>query len=82
MTGYIRVRSDDQADRDHADRQTVVGEMGYQYHFGPNEAKVFADNNPNRIFASNATVKFGMDTQQSAAPAVKADVDDDPVGVS
>lgn len=76
MSGTIRLRSTDQDDRDHAERQTVIGEDGYQWHFGPNEHKVLPDNDNNRTLAANATVKFGSSVQQAVAPEVLADVDD------
>lgn len=74
--GTIRVRSTDLADRDQAERQTIIGEMGYQYHLGPNESKVLADNAENRTLAANATVKLGSTVQQAEAPGVLFDGDD------
>jgi hypothetical protein len=74
--GTIRLRSDDQADRDHAERETVIGEMGYQWHFGPNESKVLADNAGNRTLSANATSSLGQSVQQAVAPDVNIDDDD------
>lgn len=76
--GTVRLRSDGQEDRDPAERQTVVGEMGYQWHFGPNESRVLHDSNENRTLAANATVKLGTSVQQAVAPDVKYDGDDAP----
>ncbi len=75
MTGTIRLRATDLADRDQAERQTVIGEMGYQYHFGPNESRVLAESNENRTLAANATVALGTATQQTVAPCVNFDSD-------
>lgn len=80
--GTIRLRATDLADRDQAERQTVIDSDGYQWHLGPNESKVFADNAGTRTMAANATVKLGQSTQQATAPKVLADVDDDPIGVT
>lgn len=80
--GTIRLRAKGMEDRDQAERQTIIDGDGYQWHLGPNEAKVFPDNAGTRVMASNATVKFGQSTQQATAPRVYADVDDDPVGTS
>lgn len=74
--GTVRIRSTDQEDIDHADRQTVIGEMGYEWHFGPNEAKVLPDSDENRTLAANATVKLGTTVQQAVAPEVLFDGDD------
>jgi hypothetical protein len=73
--GTIRLKATDLADRDQAERQTVIGEMGYQYHFGPNETKVLADNAENRTLSANATVTLGSTVQQSVAPKVNIDSD-------
>lgn len=74
--GTLRFRTTDLADKDQADKQTVIGEMGYQYHFGPNESRVLADNNENRTLSANATTSLGTSVQQSVAPAVNIDDDD------
>lgn len=76
----IRLRNKQQEGKDYTQTQTVVGEMGYQYHFGPNESRVLPDHE--KTLASNATVKLGTDEQQAVAPEVVADVDDDPVGLT
>ena len=71
--GTIRLKASDLADRDQSERQTVIGEMGYQWHFGPNESKVLADTGGNRTLAANATVALGTSTQQTVAPCVNLD---------
>ena len=70
----IRLKSVRQEGNDYTGPETVIGEMGYQYHFGPNETKVLPDHE--RPLASNATVKLGSLVQQSVAPSVIADVED------
>lgn len=79
--GTINLRGTDGQDTDGSSSQTVIGEMGYQYHLAPNEHKTLADNAENRTLAANATVKFGSTTQQSVAPEILADVDDN-VGIT
>ncbi len=74
--GTIRLKATDLHDTDQAERQTVIGEMGYQWHFGPNETKVLADTGGNRTLAANATVKLGTTTQQTVAAGVNFDGDD------
>lgn len=74
--GTIRLKANDHSTRDQADRQTVVGEMGYQWHFGPNETKVLADNDENRTLSANATTSLGTTVQQTVAPEINIDDDD------
>lgn len=74
--GTMRLRANDHSTRDQADRQTVIGEMGYQWHFGPNETKVLADNAENRTLSANATTALGSTVQQEVAPEVNIDDDD------
>jgi len=79
MTGNIRLRRDgDDAEvaGDSEVTHTVIDNEGYQWHFGPNEAKVLPDDGNRTTLASNATVKWGTTTQQAAAPEVIADIDD------
>lgn len=77
--GTIRVRSTDRPAID--SQETVIGEMGYQWHFQPNETRVLADNAENRTLAANATGVLGTSVQQEVAPSVLLD-DDDNVAVS
>jgi hypothetical protein len=77
--GTIRLRSTDRAAID--SQETVIGEMGYQWHFQPNETRVMADNEGNRTLSANATVSLGSTVQQEGSPNVLLD-DDDNVAVS
>jgi hypothetical protein len=74
--GTVRLRNANPEDNDGSSRQTVIGEMGYEWHFGPNESKVIPDNAENRTLAANATVKLGTTVQQAVAPEVLFDGDD------
>lgn len=76
MTGTISLRANDLSKKPYGEAETVIGEMGYQYHFNTNEHKSLADINEHTTLAANATVKFGSSVQQSVAPNVLADVDD------
>jgi len=74
--GTIRLRNANPEDNDGSSRQTVIGTDGHEWHFGPNECKVLPDNGPNRTLAANATVKLGTTVQQTVAPEVIFDGDD------
>lgn len=74
--GTVRLRNINPEDNDGSSQQTVIGEMGYQWHFAPNESKVLPDNQGTRTLAANATVKLGSSVQQAVAPKVLYDGDD------
>lgn len=74
MTGTIRLKNKPQEGKD-TNRQTVTDSQGYKWHLGDNETKVLPDDANRTTLASNATVKWGTDTQQAEAPHVIADVE-------
>ena len=77
MTGTIRLRNDWQDGKDtDIDNMTVRDSEGFKWHLQGNEAKVLPDDANRTTLASNATVKFGTDTQQAESPDIIADVDD------
>lgn len=76
MTGTIRLKFQNPEDKAGEESQTVIGEMGYQWHFAPNETKVLTDDYGNRTLAANATGALGTDIQQTVAPNVVLDDDD------
>ena len=76
MGGTIRVKFSPQEGKDYTEPQTVVDSEGYTWNFGPNQTRVLPDDGNRLTMASNATVKWGTSTQQSTAPEVIADVDD------
>ncbi len=72
----IRLVNKQQEGKDYTEAQAVTDSEGYAWNFGPNQTRVLPDDANRTTLASNATVKFGTDTQQEEAPAVVADVDD------
>ena len=76
--GTIRLRNTPANEKDtDIDNMTVRDSEGYKWHLQPNEAKVLPDDADRTTLASNATVKWGTDTQQDDSPDIKADVDDE-----
>jgi len=76
MTGSIRLKFKPQEGKDYTGPQTVHDSEGFEWNLAPNETKVLPDDANRTTLASNATVKWGTDTQQAEAPEVIADVDD------
>lgn len=68
----LRNKPQDGKDTD-LENKTVYDADGYKYHLGPNEHKAFADETRAETMASNATVKFGTDVQQTQSPDIVAD---------
>lgn len=74
--GNIRLKSQRQEGQDYTLPEAVIDGEGYTWNFGENQTQVLPDTGTNTTLASNATVKWGTDTQQVEAPSVIADVDD------
>ena len=76
MTDFIRFYNNQQEGKDNdIQNMTIIGEDGYQWHFGPNERKVLPIDIVHTC-AANATSATGDATQQTYAPTILADDDD------
>jgi hypothetical protein len=73
--GNIRIKQEPQEGKDQTEAPSVIDGDGYEWNFGANQTHVLPDTGVNTTLASNATVKWGTDTQQADAPQVIADVE-------
>ena len=76
MTGTIRLKFKPQEGKDYTEPQSVIDSEGYTWNFGPNQTRVLPDDGDRLTMASQATTVWGQTTQQTTAPEVEADVDD------
>lgn len=76
--GNIRLKSKRQEGKDYTSAESVIDGDGFTWNFGENQTQVLPDSGVNTTLASNATVKWGTETQQAEALSVVADVDDHP----
>lgn len=75
MAGNIRLKFEPSPGKDYTEAQSVIDSEGYEWNFSPNQTRELPDDGNRTTLASNATVKWGTDTQQASAPEVIADIE-------
>ena len=73
--GNIRLKQSPQEGKDQTEAPHVIDSEGFTWNFGANQTRVLPDTGTNTTLASNATVKWGTDTQQATSPEVIADIE-------